>query len=125
MNFSNIIVKVTKAFIEAFNNRDFSKLRTLIVDEFVITSPNIKILYPEHDDNTIKGAESAIAYWQTLCQRVPKFFFENKILNLEKDDRLIIYTGLLSNGIEFTAKFTLNEYGKIEMIIINYNQSIL
>lgn len=125
MIFSKIIIKVTKAFIDAFNNRDYSKLRTCIVDEFVISSPNIKILYPENVDCTIIGAKQAINYWQLLCEKVPKFFFDNKIINLEKNDRLIIYKGFLSNGIEFTSKFTLNEYGKIEMIIIDYNQPIL
>ncbi|MCC7030397.1 MAG: hypothetical protein IT257_08830 [Chitinophagaceae bacterium] len=124
MHFISIIEKVTKDFIETFNKRDFDKLALFLATNFHIESENIPKIYPDATDIKIYGVNNAIEYWQRLVSYYPDFYFDNSVNSISHEGKNIFYIGKLQNGKPLHAKFTMNEYAKIEHMLVEYPESI-
>jgi len=121
MNFNQLIQDISFSFLEAWDQRDFLKLRALLASDIVFESPNIIELFPENLTGTIYGIELAMDYLQKLATMAPDFRFDREKSVFNKDDRTIVMHGVMSqNGKLLIAKYQLNEYGKFSSIQISY-----
>ncbi|MBK6330812.1 MAG: hypothetical protein IPL09_13095 [Bacteroidetes bacterium] len=124
MQFNAIILQVSKDFIHAFNQRDFDNLSHFLTLHFYIQSDNIQKIYPNKVDNKIVGIEEAIEYWKELVVLNPTFKFDESFQVISNKGKNIQYSGLLTNGKPYQAKFIINEYAKFECLILEYPESI-
>lgn len=121
MNFNQLIQDISFRFLEAWDERDFLKLRTLLASNIVFESPNITELFPDNIDGTIYGIDHAMDYLQKLATMAPDFRFDRDKSVFNKADRTIVMHGVMSqNGKLLIAKYQLNEYGKFSSIHISY-----
>ncbi|HMT34458.1 MAG TPA: hypothetical protein PKC41_01290, partial [Chitinophagaceae bacterium] len=111
-------------FIHAFNQRDFDNLSHFLTLHFYIQSDNIQKIYPNKVDNKIVGIEEAIEYWKELVVLNPTFKFDESFQVISNKGKNIQYSGLLTNGKPYQAKFIINEYAKFECLILEYPESI-
>ena len=124
MQFNAIILQVSKDFIHAFNQRGFDNLSHFLTLHFYIQSDNIQKIYPNKVDNKIVGIEEAIEYWKELVVLNPTFKFDESFQVISNKGKNIQYSGLLTNGKPYQAKFIINEYAKFECLILEYPESI-
>jgi hypothetical protein len=124
MHFLNIIEQVSGSFIETFNQRDFGKLPLFLATGFYVKSENIHKIYPEIGGDRVDGIEKSIIYWQKLVQKFPDYVIDMQSHHISHEGKHILYSGKLKNGKPYHAKFTMNEYAKIECLIVSYPESI-
>jgi hypothetical protein len=124
MQFITIIEELSRDFINAFNNRDFTKLESHLSIHFFIVSDNIQRINPAYPDNRISGASEVIQYWRQLVTLFPEFKFDPSEHEIENQGKNILYSGHLVNGKPYSARFTINEYAKFDCLIMSYPESI-
>lgn len=122
--FQQIILRVTQSFIETFNKRDFEQLKHFLASNFFVESENIRKIFPDNIDGRLEGVPAVIAYWTLLAENFPDLRFDPDIDDITNDGKNIAYRGKLMNGKVFQARFTMNEYAKIECMVMDYPESI-
>lgn len=121
MVFKRLIKELSIQFLEAWNDRDFEILTTLLARDIVYESPNVSLINPTNTENRLIGKELTIKHLKQVSSIFPDFKFNNDFTEICKDDRTIIMKGIMQhNNKMLVANYWLNEYGKFSYICISY-----
>lgn len=126
MYFNRLVQEISIRFLEAWDERDFVRLESLLASDIVFSSPNVADILPEHADGKVYGTVATIAYLKELAKVAPDFRFDRDKSLFNKEDRTIVMRGVMSqNGKTLIATYLLNEYGKFSSISISYPQGFV
>lgn len=125
MNFVEKIERLTKEFIQTWNDRDFEKLRSFLVPGVVIRSPFVLKILPQSDSDTIQGIDPVMNYFKSLSEHAPQVRFNPDLKEFHKVNRTMRIQGeLIDSGKPFQAEYQINEYGKFVRIELTYPEDI-
>ena len=125
MTFTEKIERITKEFIQTWNNRDFDKLRSFLVSGVVIRSPFVLKIIPPADSDTIQGIDLVMNYFKLLSEQAPQVRFNLELKEFHKENRTMRIQGeLIESGKPFHAEYQINEYGKFVRIELTYPEGI-
>jgi hypothetical protein len=121
MHFQKLMEEISMRFLEAWDNREFDVLRSLLSNEIRFESPNIPGLVPGAEGGAVTGVEETIDYLRRLSVAEPDFRFHRDQSVFNKTDRTMIMQGVMRhNDKPIVAEYRLNEYGKFSSISIRY-----
>jgi hypothetical protein len=118
MKFQSLIKQITDGFAASWNGRDMITLSKSLAENIVLRSPRINLLQPENSSGIIQSKQAVLAY---LSEINTQHFAPLRLIELENEDKRVCCSGDLGDGtLQFRADLTVDEYGRITEIEINY-----
>ncbi len=99
--------KITKNWIEAFNEHDIEKLLSLYHEDADHYSPKLKVLQPE-TKGVIKGKEAMRKWWGDSFKRFPELNYELVSLTVNNEYVMMIYKRRVKTEEETEVKEMLH-----------------
>lgn len=119
MKIENILIDLTKKFIQQWNGEDMDSIRNYFREEVVVYSPYISMIYPNNTTGKIEGREQVIAYWIELRKLYKTF--KLTLESFEKIDHTVFTVSLIEGRKEkLYTTYVYNEYGKILELKFEY-----
>ena len=117
-HFNAIIEQIIHDVFEYWNHHDMTQLGKWLANEVIFSSPNIKRLRPTENVHELRGKQAVIDH---LTELNTFHFFKVSLLHFQKHDRWIDCRAKVHDQRFYMyAKVTLNEYGKMTQIEIEY-----
>jgi hypothetical protein len=117
-HFNAIIEQIIHDVFEYWNHHDMSQLGKWLATEVIFTSPNIQRVTPSNQESELRGKQAVLAHLTALNTH---HFFKVSLLHFHKHDRWIECRAEVHGQSKcMYAKVTLNEYGKMTQIEIEY-----
>ena len=117
-HFNAIIEQIIHDVFEYWNHHEMTQLGKWLATEVIFTSPNIQRLHPTENVHELRGKQAVLAH---LTELNTNHFFKVSLLHFHKHDRWIeCRAEVHGQSICMYAKVTLNEYGKMTQIEIEY-----
>jgi hypothetical protein len=106
-------------WIEAWNSHDLERILSHYDDEFVMSSPRIRVVARE-PSGTLRGKEAVGAYWRKALGLVPTLRFELVSTAVGADSITLLYRGPRGMAAEV---FFFGHDGKVVKAAAHYVES--
>ena len=119
-HFNAIIEQIIHDVFDSWNRHDMVQLGKWLANDVNFKSPNIQRLNPSNELEELYGKQAVLAHLSKLNSL---HFFKVRLLHFHKHDRLIQCRAQIDDQAYFMhANVTLNEYGKMTLIEIEYRK---
>ncbi|MEZ5046205.1 MAG: hypothetical protein R2831_04365 [Chitinophagaceae bacterium] len=121
MPYKKILLKVIHLLIDEWNKTQLEAFIEHFSDDFILTSPNVKLIFPENENFELRTKSKLRTYLDKLKNRDVDFKVSGSKINLElKTAYFTMDIESASGRSKAFVEIRLNEYGKVFYFKIDY-----
>jgi hypothetical protein len=115
MKFNDIIRNIVDDYLNAWNGKDVQKIIDIFSENGELESPLIRFIYPGSSQDKVCGKQNLKQSYHLLFNS-PVYCKMDQPRIESHDKSITTYVSSSDNKIILKSTFTLNEYGKLQVL---------